>query len=70
MKGETEMAKQKQMDFLIVDGHVVTVSFSPEPNPAAVDRLKQMLISSYTERSRFADLDSSLYDNGGEAHAP
>ena len=64
------MAKKKEMDFLIVDGHVVTVSFSPEPNPAAVDRLKQMLITSYTERSRFADSDRPVYDNGGEAHVP
>ena len=69
MKGEAEMAKQKQMDFLIVDGHVVTVSFSPEPNPAAVGHLKQMLISSYKENSRFADSDSPVYDDGGEAHA-
>ena len=70
MKGETEMAKQKQMDFLIVDGHVVTVSFSPEPNPAAMNRMKQMLISSYTERGRFADSGETVYDNGGEAHVP
>ena len=63
--------KTKEIDsFLIVDGHVVTVSFSSEPNPTAMNRMKQMLISSYTERSRFADSDSPVYDDGGEAHAP
>ena len=70
MKRETEMAKQKQMDFLIVDGHVVTVSFSPEPNPSAVDRLKQMLLASYADHHRFANPDGDNYDDGGEAHAP
>ena len=64
------MAKQKHMDFLIVDGHVVTVSFSPEPNPAAVDRLKQILLASYVDHHRFANPDEDDYDNGGEAHAP
>ena len=63
--------KAKAIDsFLIVDGHVVTVSFSPELNPAAMNRMKQMLISSYTERGRFADSDDPVYDNGGEVHAP
>ena len=63
--------KAKEVDsFLIVDGHVVTVSFSPKPNPAAMNRMKQMLISSYTERGRFADSDDPVYDNGGEVHAP
>ena len=63
--------KAKAIDsFLIVDGHLVTVSFSPEPNPAAMNRMKQMLISSYTERDRFADSGDPIYDNGGEAHAP
>ena len=43
--------KAKAIDsFLIVDGHLVTVSFSSEPNPSAMERMKQMLISSYTER--------------------
>ncbi len=70
MKEEASM-KAKEIDsFLIVDGHVVTVTFSPEPNPTAMDRLKQMLITSYTERSRFADSDRPVYDNGGEAHVP
>lgn len=64
------MAKQKQMDFLIVDGHVVTVSFSPEPNPSAIDRMKQMLLASYADSRRFADSDDSVYDKGGEAHVP
>lgn len=63
--------KTKEIDsFLIVDGHVVTVSFSPEPNSTAMHRMKQMLLSSYTERGRFADSDDPVYDNGGEAHAP
>lgn len=63
--------KAKEIDsFLIVDGHVVTVSFSPEPNHTAMDRMKQMLLSSYTERGRFAEADDPVYDNGGEAHAP
>ncbi len=63
--------KAKGIDsFLIVDGHVVTVSFSPEPNHKAMARMKQMLISSYTERGRFADSDDTVYDNGGEAHVP
>ena len=63
--------KAKAIDsFLIVDGHVVTVSFSPEPNPAAMNRMKQMLISSYTERGRFADSDDPVYDKGGEVHVP
>ena len=63
--------KAKEIDsFLIVDGHVVTVSFSPEPNPAAIGRLKQMLVSSYAERGRFADSEDPVYDNGGEAHVP
>ena len=63
--------KAKAIDsFLIVDGHVVTVSFSPEPNPAAMNRMKQMLLSSYAERGRFADSDNPVYDNGGEAHVP
>ena len=63
--------KAKEIDsFLIVDGHVVTVSFSQEPNHIAMDRMKQMLISSYTERGRFADSDDPVYDNGGEAHVP
>ena len=64
------MAKQKQMDFLIVDGHVGTVSLSPEPNPAAVSHLKQMLLASYADHHRFANPDEDDYDNGGEAHAP
>ena len=68
---EGDNMKAKEIDsFLIVDGHVVTVSFSPELNPAAVDRLKQMLISSYKENGRFADSDRPVYDDGGNAHAP
>ena len=63
--------KAKEMDsFLIVDGHMVTVSFSSEPNPTAMNRMKQMLISSYNELGRFADSDDPVYDNGGEAHVP
>ena len=63
--------KAKEIDsFLIVEGHVVTVSFSTEPNHTAMDRMKQMLLSSYTERGRFADSDDPVYDDGGEAHVP
>ena len=63
--------KAKEMDsFLIVDGHVVTVSFSPEPNSTAMHRMKQMLLSSYTEHGRFAEADDPVYDNRGEAHVP
>ena len=63
--------KAKEIDsFLIVDGHVVTVSFSPEPNHIAMDRMKQMLLLSYTEHGRFAEADDPVYDNGGKAHVP
>ncbi len=63
--------KAKEIDsFLIVDGHVVTVSFSPVPNPTAVGRLKQMLLASYADHHRFANPDEGDYDNGGEAHVP
>ena len=70
MKGVRSMKAKAIDSFLIVDGHVVTVSFSPEPNPAAINRMKQMLLSSYAERGRFAESDDSVNDNGGEAHAP
>ncbi|MBO4676275.1 MAG: hypothetical protein J5633_01885 [Oscillospiraceae bacterium] len=63
--------KTKEIDsFLIVDGHVVTVSFSSEPNPTAMNRMKQMLLASYASNHRFADSDRPVYDNGGEAHVP
>ena len=63
--------KAKEVDsFLIVDGHVVTVSFSRESNQTAMDRMKQMLLASYASNHRFADSDDPVYDNGGEAHAP
>ncbi len=70
MKGVRSMKSKAIDSFLIVDGHVVTVSFSPEPNPAAINRMKQMLLSSYAERGRFAESNDPVYDNGGEAHAP
>ena len=63
--------KSKENDsFLIVDGYVVTVSFSPEPNPVAVGRLKQILLASYASNHRFAASDSPVYDNGGETDVP
>ena len=63
--------KVKEIDsFLIVDGHVVTVSFSPEPDPTAMNRMKQMLLASYASNHRFADSDRPVYDNGGETHVP
>ena len=63
--------KAKEINsFLIVDGHVVTVSFSPEPDPTAMNRMKQMLLASCASNHRFADSDRPVYDNGGEAHAP
>ena len=47
--------KAKEINsFLIVDGHVVTVSFSPKPDPTAMNRMKQMLLASYSERGIFA----------------
>ena len=68
---EGNRMKAKEVDsFLIVDGHVVTVSFSSEPNPSAIDRMKQMLLASYADSRRFADSDDSVYDKGGEAHVP
>ncbi len=70
MNGRHSMKAREVDSFLIVDGHVVTVSFSPEPDPTAINRLKQMLISSYAERGRFADSGNPVYDNGGEAHVP
>ena len=63
--------KTKEIDsFLIVDGHVVTVSFTHEPNPEAKDRMREMLLASYSNSRRFADSDEPVYDDGGEAHAP
>ena len=68
---QMQMTKTSALDsFCAVDGHIVTFSFAAEPNPAMIDRMKQMLISSYTENHRFANSDEGAYNNGGETHVP
>ena len=61
---------EKRRSFLVVDGRVVTLSFTPVPNEVISDRLRQMLIASYEDNGTFANSNGGDYDNGGETDAP
>ena len=61
---------EKRRSFLVVDGRVVTLSFTPVPNEVISDRLRQMLIASYEDNGTFETPEKFEYDTGGETDAP
>ena len=58
---------------LSVDGHIVTISFAKEKNDNLTHRLKQILISSYSDEClnhRIAISEQTCYNAGGKTHEP
>ena len=64
--------------FLSVDGHQVTLAFSPETDPALLQTVKQILLSSYindgiakSNSRTIADMKNRRYNTeGGKTNAP
>ena len=64
--------------FLIVNGHQVTLAFSPETDPALLQAVKQILLSSYindgivrSNSRTIADKKNRSYNTeGGNTNAP
>lgn len=62
----------------IIDGHEVTASFAPQENKEVLQRVKQILLSSFTATKKPAEDDCTFAvpgereDNidGSEPHAP
>ena len=64
--------------FLIVDGHQVTLTFSPETDPALLQMVKQIVLSSYINDGIAKNSARTLVDGenrkynteGGNTNAP